>query len=235
VNAGALKQTTYSFLLAIVCLVAVYVPTFLLVSLLIKSGSLGKVTPDELQIAAAPFIICISAAIALGIMAVLARRRGQSLATFGFKRPSLRHALMGLGLGVVCAYGLHALGSVLPIHATLDMGPMQRWQLILYFWIGAPIQEEVIFRGLIQSVVETRHPDPLRLGKFPLPFSVLVSALLFAVVHIGTARLGASLSQVLFIVSGAFVLGLLAGWLRWRSGSLAPGILVHALFNMLAG
>lgn len=230
-----LKQPAYASLLGLGCLVAVYVPTFLLVSLLIGSGALGTLSKNQAQIAAIPLVILISAALALADMAFLARRRGLTLAAYGFKITSLRQLAVALGLGLLFALGLRVLGRVLPLGASADLGDLQQWQVIVFFWVAAPVQEELVFRGLIQSVVETRHPLQLRLGKFSLPFSVLVSALLFGLVHIATARLGASLSQVLFVVCGAFVLGILAGWLRWKSGSLLPAILVHALFNMLAG
>jgi CAAX protease family protein len=75
----------------------------------------------------------------------------------------------------------------------------------------------------------------IRLRSLELPTAALVSALLFAAVHIAVSRQGAASGEVLFIVLGAFVLGLLAGWLRSLSGSLLPAIVVHALFNMIAG
>ena len=227
-----MKQAIYSSLLGFGCLVGVYVPTFLLVSVLIKLANLSKA---DAQIAAIPLIILISAALALAGMAFLARRRHLSLAAYGFKSTTLRHLALALVLGVVFALGLQALSRILPLGAGPDIGDLKQWQVILFFWIGAPIQEETIFRGLIQSVVELRHPLQLKLGKVTLPFSVLVSALLFAAVHIATVRLGASLSEALFVVGGAFVLGIVAGRLRSMSGSLLPAILAHALFNMLAG
>jgi len=229
------KQIAYSSLLAVGCLVAVYAPTFVLVSLLIASGVLGTFSKNEAQLVAIPLVIVISMAIALAIMVVLARRRGATLAAYGFKTTKLRYLALAIGLGLLCAFGLRTLIWILPIHRSLDMGDLQKWQVILYFWIAAPIQEEIIFRGFLQLVLEMRHPVVIQLGNFKLSFAVLVSALLFAAVHIATGRLGASLSEVLFIVFGAFALGILAGWLRWKSGSLFPGILVHALFNILAG
>lgn len=230
-----LKQPAYASLMGLACLVAVYVPTFVLVSVLIASGALGTLSKDQAQIAAIPLVILISAALALAGMAMLARRRHLALATYGFKTASLRQLALALGLGLLFALGLRVLSRVLPLGASADLGDLRQRQVILFFWMAAPVQEETIFRGLVQTVVETRLPLLLKLGKFSLPFSALISALLFGLVHIATARLGASLGQVLFIVCGAFVLGILAGWLRWKSGSLLPAILVHALFNMLAG
>jgi len=230
-----LRQTAYSSLLAIGCLIAVYVPTFTLVSILIVSGMLGHLNKSEAQLVSIPLVIIISTAIASAIMALLARRRALTLAAYGFKTTSSRQLAVAVGLGLLFAFGLRVLSWLLPIHESLDMGNLQKWQAILFFWIAAPIQEEIIFRGFLQSVVEMHRPVVMRLGKLTLPFSVLVSALLFAAVHIATSRLGASLGQVMFIVFGAFVLGVLASWLRWKSSSLMPAILVHALFNIFAG
>jgi len=229
------KQTAYASLLAIGCLVAVYAPTFVLVSLLMASGMLGTLSKSEARLVAIPLVIVISTVIALTIMTILARRRGLKLAAYGFHTTTLHYLAVAFLLGLLCAFGLRAFRWILPIHESLNMGDLQQWQIVLFFWIAAPIQEEIIFRGFLQSVLEMRHPAVMQLGHFKLPFAVLVSALLFAAVHIATGRLGASLSEVLFIVFGAFVLGILAGWLRWRSNSLLPSILVHALFNMLAG
>ncbi len=228
-----LKQSVYSFAQAFGWLVAVYLPTFVLVSLLIKSGALGSLDKSQMPIASVPFIILISAAIAVAAMAFLARRGHQSLAAYGFKGASPRHIVLGVVLGLVFALLLKGLSLVLPLGAHADMGNIQPWQLILFFFVGAPMQEELIFRGLLQSVVELRQPLQLKLGNITLPYPVLVSALLFAVVHIATVRLGASASEALFTVGGAFVLGLLAGSLRRASGSLLPAVVVHALFNII--
>ena len=92
-----------------------------------------------------------------------------------------------------------------------------------------------MFRGLLQTLLEIYYPGKIRLRSFNLSAGALVSALLFAAVHIAIARLGATSGEVLYIVFGAFVLGLLAGWLRSMSGSLLPAIIVHALFNVIAG
>ncbi|HEV2212552.1 MAG TPA: CPBP family intramembrane glutamic endopeptidase [Gammaproteobacteria bacterium] len=230
-----MKKALQGSLWGLVSLVAVYLPTFVLTSLVIMSGVLGKPSKTEAQFDSIPLIILISAGLALAYMALLAKRRGQSIAAYGFKTSAPRWLLKGLGWGLALTLVLRGLAMVLPLGAAADLGDLQRWHIVLFFWIGTPIQEELIFRGLVQTEVERRGAAALKLGKLALPFPVLVSALLFALVHIATARLGASLSQVLFTVGGAFVLGLLAAGLRQRSGSLLPCILVHALFNIVLG
>lgn len=75
----------------------------------------------------------------------------------------------------------------------------------------APLCEEAAFRGHLQSLMLARYP-----ARLALP----VIAALFAAVH---------LNPVGF--AGLFVLGLLFGWLTWRSGSLWPAIVAHATNN----
>ena len=53
--------------------------------------------------------------------------------------------------------------------------------------------------------------------------AVLFTAALFGIVHLGSGAI---------VLAGAVVLGLVAGELRRRSGSLLPAVIVHALFNV---
>lgn len=86
--------------------------------------------------------------------------------------------------------------------------------LILVVGVGAPVFEEVFYRGLVQrSFVR-------RLGTWP---GVVVTALIFGAVHF----------QLLQFVSLA-LFGLVLGVLAVRSGRLGPGIAAHTGFNIVA-
>src|SRR5205085_1627570 len=56
--------------------------------------------------------------------------------------------------------------------------------------------------------------------------AILVSALLFGVFHI---VLGGTLAVERLVPS--VLMGLALGWVRWRSGSVWPGMLLHASHN----
>ncbi len=85
-------------------------------------------------------------------------------------------------------------------------------------WLGfvdlalvTPVSEELLFRGLIQP----------KLGQILNPSEALiVQAALFSAAH---------LSPVILVTH--FAMGLAFGWLRRRSGSLIPGILLHGAWN----
>tara|TARA_B100001750_G_scaffold235528_2_gene238246 strand:- start:2533 stop:3396 length:864 start_codon:yes stop_codon:yes gene_type:complete len=82
---------------------------------------------------------------------------------------------------------------------------------IFAFVVVAPLTEEVFFRGLLLPGLAARH------GAGP---AVVLSALLFALLHFGWAAAGV-----------AFVAGLLLGAVRVRAGSLWPSIALHASIN----
>ena len=87
---------------------------------------------------------------------------------------------------------------------------------ILSIAIVAPILEECLFRGAIEG-----HLLTLWKGK---PWAaIVVSGLVFGLVHINPAQ-----------VLNAALIGIVLGWLRWRTGSIVPGIVGHILNNSIA-
>lgn len=76
------------------------------------------------------------------------------------------------------------------------------------------ICEELLFRGLLLRTLLRRHSPALAIG---------ASASTFALLH-WTPEAAAR-------VAPTFVLGLLLGWVVWRSRSLWMGMLVHGVYN----
>lgn len=89
--------------------------------------------------------------------------------------------------------------------------------------IAAPFFEEVLYRGVLQQT--------LRAAGVPRVGAIVVTAALFAVMHLGDGAVdGASAWSAL---PALFVLGLLFGVLYERTGRLAAPIAAHALFNII--
>ena len=87
------------------------------------------------------------------------------------------------------------------------------WGGILRIVIIAPIVEELIFRGVIMSgFSRIYHPV----------FAIFFSALLFALFHLNPWQFPAT-----------FMLGLILGWIRLRTGSVLACIAGHAIHNGL--
>jgi len=85
------------------------------------------------------------------------------------------------------------------------------WQLLALYSLVPAVCEEIAFRGIIFGRLR------LVLGERE---GWLVQAALFSVLH---------LSPVIFPTH--FAMGLIFGWLRMRTGSLIPGMILHAAWN----
>jgi hypothetical protein len=102
---------------------------------------------------------------------------------------------------------------------TALLAAQQTWVILLLLVsaaVVAPLLEEVIYRGLIQTALSSVNPSRNRW------LVVIVAAMLFALFHAGVPW------QVRLSL---FVLGLILGWLYERYGSLLPCVIVHAGFN----
>jgi uncharacterized protein len=103
-----------------------------------------------------------------------------------------------------------------------DMRPFARlfgeqWVLaLLVVGIGAPLSEELLFRGFLLSA----------LAKSRLGFAgaALVTTGLWTAMHAGYSAAG---------IAEVFLIGIFFSWLLWRTGSLLVPIFCHALYNSL--
>ncbi|MDX2257697.1 MAG: type II CAAX endopeptidase family protein [Hyphomicrobiaceae bacterium] len=88
------------------------------------------------------------------------------------------------------------------------------WLLFLVAAIGAPLSEELVFRGFLQSA----------LARSPLGFwgAALITNTTWTALHAGYSLTG---------LADVFVFGLVATWLVWRTGSLWPALIGHAVYN----
>lgn len=190
-----------------------YGPAFLVVALL-------KLRPLE----AVPVIIVISLGAAILLMYVVSARPG-GFTQFGFQFCHYRYITTAIVFGVPIGWAL----TILVNHLSAGPPPPEMsprpWMTVLYFVVGAAIQEEVIFRGLLQTTLTRQISGALSFFGTSLSYATIIVALLFGLIHMAVSPITAA---------AAFVLGLLSGELRHRSGSLLPGILVHAVFNAFA-
>jgi membrane protease YdiL (CAAX protease family) len=92
-----------------------------------------------------------------------------------------------------------------------------RWLAVVVSAASAGICEEIGFRGFMQQPIEQRNG---------VPAAVLISSLLFMVVHLTKAW---ALLGMVPIVFGA---GVLLGLLAWSAGSLIPAIVGHFVMDV---
>jgi membrane protease YdiL (CAAX protease family) len=91
-------------------------------------------------------------------------------------------------------------------------GVVERIVLAISVILAAPVIEEALFRGLLQGTLETRMRPW---------FAIIAAALPFALLH--------GPRPALFF----FFWSLPVGWVTWRTSSIRPGIVVHAINNLV--
>ncbi|MGB4271519.1 MAG: CPBP family intramembrane glutamic endopeptidase [Propionicimonas sp.] len=85
------------------------------------------------------------------------------------------------------------------------------------------VGEEVFFRGFLQGLAERR---------WGAVAGVVIQAVVFTLPHLALLTVSAALAPL--VVTQA-VTGVILGWVRLRTGSIAPTSLAHVIVNLASG
>lgn len=108
------------------------------------------------------------------------------------------------------------------------MSNEEKWSMlfgvVLFYGVGVGIVEELIFRGVIMSLLEYRYNKII---------AILIPSFLFAALHIIGNDLGfISILQLLFAGS---IVGILFSLVTYESGNIWNAALMHAVWNTIIG
>jgi membrane protease YdiL (CAAX protease family) len=101
--------------------------------------------------------------------------------------------------------------EILLLHSQLPL----RLLVIVTVVVVVPVSEEMLFRGMFQTMIRSFVKGPWR--------SILISSILFSIVHPNKEHWPA-----------LFVLGMCLGYAYERKGSLFRPILIHSFFNTVS-
>jgi len=171
--------------------------------------------------------------VGLAAAAVYASRRHGTASLsrdFGWRVGTWWELPAGAAVGLACQYGLipllylpfesfdHSLSHQLSEPVNRDTGAAHTVPavavLLVFLAIGAPLIEELFFRGLLLRAL---------LGRMPVPFAIIVSSVLFALAHFEAVQL-----------AGLAAFGVVLAYMAWRSGRLGLSIGAHMAFNAAA-
>ena len=109
-----------------------------------------------------------------------------------------------------------------PPEYILDLNGLLQPESIMGFFllfiavvIIAPLGEELLFRGFLQQILEKHWKDVTK--------AVLVTALFFAMIH---------MNPYWFVQ--IYILGILLGFLAWKTKSVLPPLILHGINNAMA-
>jgi hypothetical protein len=172
----------------------------------------------------------------LGGVAVLASKRkgtGSLAEDFGFwmeSRDLARGIVIGLACNLVLVNGVVLLFQLLG--PDIDVGQQSEnvtadatgWRLGIlapFLIVGAPLIEELYFRGLLQRSL---------IRRFGVVTGIAGSALAFGLVHASGDLDGYS---VFALIAALASFGAVLGWLAHHYGRLGPSLVAHASFNVI--
>jgi hypothetical protein len=176
---------------------------------------------------AVTLIIAVSTPIQVMLLFLFAWRRSASAIDYlGLTAPTRNELIFGF----IAVVALIAVGNLLSWLLGQDIvTPFQSsiyrtasaagWLPLLWLAVvvGAPIGEEILFRGFL-------FRGWLRSPRDAWPV-IVIAALIWALMHV---------QYDLYIVFWVFVSGVLLGWLRWATGSTLLTVLLHSLINFEA-
>lgn len=155
--------------------------------------------------------------IPLGI-AYLIRKKRTNYSSFSLKIENIRIIPFIVIGSVALLFGIaDPLGNLIPMpesfkKSLMDFGSQTGIFAFLLLVIAAPILEELLFRGIILDGL---------LKKYSPLISILISSLLFGIVH---------LNPWSFI--NGLIIGIFSGWVYFRTKSVLPSIIIHASANL---
>lgn len=168
----------------------------------------------------------------LGAALAAARWRDRSTLAraFGFRIGRWWDLPLGAAVGVACQLVLVPL-LYLPFEqfdpslrhqlnrpAQADTSSAHTWAAVIILFlvlaVGAPLVEELFFRGVLLRGLRDR---------FPIAAALVLDAALFGLAHFEAAQF-----------AGLAVFGLILAILAWKTGRLAPNIAAHGAFNAVA-
>lgn len=159
-------------------------------------------------------IVCL---IFIGISSLINYRRKQEF-QLNFNIFNIRFLYPMIILLLVFKIGINSPVNDILNHLLSNKTELTNPTENLYISFGAlilaPILEEIIFRGIILRGLLTKYTPK---------FSIIISALIFGMVH------GKPLQ-----IWGALLLGLLFGWIYYKTKSLGTTILLHFFANLIA-
>lgn len=141
---------------------------------------------------------------------------------FGVRRVDPKWLAIAVGLAVACLAVIMTFDAVVAtlypgiddsqgqLRAAAQGGVLTLAGTIVLGGLVTPLGEELVFRGVIARFLQ----------RWGMGVTVLLSALFFATFH-----------GINLVWPSAFVVGLCCGWLLYRTGSIWPGVLLHAVYN----
>lgn len=218
-NQREFPEPLEALLLLLITFGTVLVGGFLIIILIMDPQSVAGASKAVLIIGAIPMLL---------IPVIYSKLRGYNLTELFRLRPvSWEVVLYSFLIGITIPVVGDEIDRIVQIFITIPpeflknltagLHAESAWDWILLI-LGAVLiaaaSEELMFRGFFQVTLEK---------KGDITRAVLIASFTWAITHLN-----------IYWMIQIFIMGVIIGFLAWRTGSIIPAILVHAINNMLS-
>ncbi len=148
-------------------------------------------------------------------------------------RPILFGLLTAITVNVIMSIVEKTLGAK-TIESHSAHSAMSPLQFFIFIFICTPIAEEVLFRGFLQNILKPFKIKGIKIFKKHVSVPVIISAIVFGLVHLIVITSGSGTLFVIRTVVFATTLGLIAGYYQEKYNNNGYAIIVHMAGNFLA-
>ena len=116
-------------------------------------------------------------------------------------------------------------------HPAIDS--MSKMQMFFIIVLLASLSEELLFRGFLQNMLEPIKSFGIKILKIKLSLPVIISGILFGLMHFGIMSMGASFDFAVQIVIAAMIMGMIAGYYQEKYNNFSYALIVHVTSNLI--
>jgi uncharacterized protein len=221
------KSVAWIFLYFLLQIVVILIPVVIMVA---RDPSLAATLGEDLRSLSilAMWSIILASAITILLVWFNLKKEGRAdkIGLFAPSKIPLKEtlglgvALLAVSYGLTWAYSTYVIpgvdmqGEIKALLAALPKTPIYFLLQFVAVAIAAPIVEELLFRGYLQTALTNR---------FSPMIAILLASFLFALVHFQP-----------YAIPALMLIGLTFGYLYHRTGSLKVNIALHVVNNALA-
>jgi len=151
---------------------------------------------------------------------------------FNFRKVKLQQLILPIGLTVF----LLIISQLIPMVLGNEEHPaavsMSIVQQLIFIVVLASLGEELLFRGFLQNMLNPIKSYGINLYKIRLSLPVIISGILFGLMHFALIGTGASFRFVIQIVIFGIFLGMIAGYFQEKHNNFTYAFIVHMTANL---
>ena len=151
---------------------------------------------------------------------------------FNFGKVKLQQLILPIGLIVF----LLIVTQLIPIVLGNEEHPvaisMSIVQQLIFIVLLASLAEELLFRGFLQNMLNPLKSYGINFINTKLSLPVIISGILFGLMHFAMIGTGASFNFVIQIVISGIFLGMIAGYFQEKYNNFTFAFIVHITANL---